>query len=138
MAMTSLCWCENSQLQNLSTVFSPLKITSLCPQCMQGGLSKWVPSSFHLSHNAHQWPHVKHVNSCLEQCSHMDWATTKLGCEYHFGGACSQNHKKKLTQCLLLRLGHTNRLHVTQMPLLLGMICKLAVETVTFTTHVSV
>ena len=40
MAMTSLCLCENSQLQNLCTVFSTLKITSLCPQCMQGGLSK--------------------------------------------------------------------------------------------------
>ena len=117
----SLCWCENNQLQNHSTAFSLLKTTSLWPQSVQGGWSQWVLSSFHLSHGVHQWPHVEHVDSCVEQHSHMDWATSRLG-----------------LRCLLLTLHHINRVHVAQVPVLFGIICELAVETVTFTTSMSV
>ena len=42
--------------------------------------------------------------------------------------------KNKMTWCLLLRLAQMNRSHVAQVPVLLRMVCKLAIETVTFTT----
>ena len=46
--------------------------------------------------------------------------------------------KDKLTRCLLLTLGHINRVHVAQVPVLFGMVCELAVETGTFIISVSV
>ena len=41
-------------------------------------------------------------------------------------------------QCLLLTFGRINRVHVAQVPVPFGMVCELAVETVTLTTNVSV
>ena len=54
-------------------------------------------------------------------------------------GATIEQHalkivKNKMMQCLLLRLACMNRSHVAQVPVLFRMVCKLAIETVTFTT----
>ena len=41
-------------------------------------------------------------------------------------------------RCSLLTLGWTNRAHVTEVPVLFGMVGELAIETVTFATGVFV
>ena len=46
--------------------------------------------------------------------------------------------KDKLMQCSLLTLGCINNVHVTEVPVLFGMVGELAIETVTFTTGVFV
>ena len=44
--------------------------------------------------------------------------------------------KDRLMQCPLLTLGCINRAHVTEVPVLFGMVGELAIEAVTFTTGV--
>ena len=46
--------------------------------------------------------------------------------------------KDKLMWCSLLTLGYINRAHVTEVPVLFGMVGELAIETVTFATGVFV
>ena len=46
--------------------------------------------------------------------------------------------KDKLMRCPLLTLGCNNRVHVTEVPVLFGMVGELAIETVTFATGVFV
>ena len=46
--------------------------------------------------------------------------------------------KDKLTRCPLLTLGCINRAHVTEVPVLFGMVGELAIEAVTFATGVFV
>ena len=46
--------------------------------------------------------------------------------------------KDKLMQCSLLTLGCINRAHVTEVPVLFGMVGELAIEAVTFATGVFV
>ena len=46
--------------------------------------------------------------------------------------------KDKWTQCPLLTLGCINRVHVTEVPVLFGMVGELAIEAVTFTAGVFV
>ena len=46
--------------------------------------------------------------------------------------------KDKLTWCPLLTLGCINRAHVTEVPVLFGMVGELAIEAVTFPTGVFV
>ena len=79
-------------------------------------------------------------------CGYMHRATLTYGLsnyEIRSVGTAMKQHalkiiKDKLMQCPLLTLGCINRAHVTEVPVLFGMVGEFAIEAVTFATGVFV
>ena len=139
MVITSLCWCENNQLQNFSMVFFTSE-----NHFPLAAINTWRA----IKVSAVIIPFVTQYTSAAAcgACGYMHRATLAYGLSNYeirsVGTAMKQPAlkiiKDKLMHCPLLTLGCINRAHVTEVPVLFRMVGKLAIEAATFATGVFV
>ena len=138
MVITSLCWCENNQLQNFSSFFTSENYFPLA------AINTWRV----IKVSAIIIPFVTQhtLAAACGACGYMHRTMLAYGLSNYkirsVGTAMKQHAleiiKDKSMWCPLLTLGCINRVHVTEVPELFRMVGELAIEAVTFAAGVFV